>query len=81
MTTDVTIVCAACGMGTRAEVSEPPRFGVDLAAIAEAVGFTYEFDPAYGRVVIFCGNRCKTANITKRGHLRRHIIAPKEQAA
>jgi hypothetical protein len=81
MTTDVTIVCAACGMGTHADVSEAPRFGVDLAVIAEAVGFNYVFDIAYGRVVIFCGDRCKTANITKRGHLRRYIIAPKEQAA
>lgn len=80
MSTEVTIVCAACGIGTRAEVSEPPRFGVDVAVIAEAVGFNYVFDLAYGRVVIFCGDKCKNANITKRGYLRRNIIAPKESA-
>lgn len=75
----VTIVCAACGKGRCAEVTQRPQFDVDVAVIGEQLGFKYVFDMAYGRVVIFCSDECKQANITKRGHLRRNIIAPKVQ--
>lgn len=77
----VSVVCAACGKGASLEVDQPPQFGVDLAVMAETVGFTYVFDMARGRVVIFCGDRCASANFTKAGYLRGKIIAPKDVEA
>lgn len=80
MSHTVHVVCAACGCGKPIEVDELPQFAVDVAIMAEASGFNYVFDMAYGRVVIFCSDRCKDANITTRGYLRRNIISPKDQA-
>lgn len=76
--TPIQIVCAACGDARGIEVDGAPRFGVDVATYADAVGFQYVFDLNYGRVVIFCSDQCKDANVTKRGTLRRNIVEPKE---
>lgn len=74
---EVTIVCAACGKGRFAQVDQAPQFAVDLAVMAEAIGFMYVFDMARGRVVIFFSDRCTRANLTKAGYLRANIIQPK----
>lgn len=74
----ITLVCAACGEKKQADFP-PPQLGIDLIPAAESVGFKTVYDPRYGRMVIFCGEKCMRTNLNKDGKLRKYCRPPKKE--
>jgi len=72
----ITLVCAACGEKKQADFP-PPQLGIDLIPAAEFVGYKAMYDSRYGRMVIFCSDKCIIANRNKDGTLRKYCRPPK----
>jgi hypothetical protein len=71
----ITLVCAACGKRKEVDCT-PPQLGIDFAEICKSTGFLPVMDFAQSRVVVFCSDECKKANLKKNGTLRRYIRKP-----
>ena len=74
----ITLVCAACGKRKEIDCA-PPQLGIDFAEICKSAGFVPVMDFVQGRVVVFCGDECKKANLKKNGTLRRYIRKPQAE--
>ncbi len=70
----ITLRCCVCGKAEKAVVGEFPRFGFEVTAIAESVGWGTGTDSKHRRTLVFCSIRCKKAALKKDGKSYRKFI-------
>lgn len=77
----ITLKCCVCGKEKRGAVKELPRFGFEVKAIAESVGWVAGTDFGYSRTLLFCSFRCEGAALKKDGKSYRKFIPTLPQEA
>jgi len=69
----ITLRCCCCGESKTGEIERLPIFAFELAAIANAAGMKGVIDGGFGRCLVFCGDDCAKASLTKKGYFPARI--------
>jgi hypothetical protein len=67
---NATLVCWACGKKHSVVMTREPQFAFELALGATDVGWVGCLDLDHDRTLVFCSNRCRDSQVTKRGLFR-----------
>ena len=83
----ITLDCWTCRGKITGEANRHPQFAVELAQMAEQVGWIGHIDIQRGKVLVFCCDSCLAAARTKSGQIRArrpaagsHVVAVKSIA-
>lgn len=76
----IALKCCTCGSEKEVEVMNLPQFGFELAKMAQDSGWKGAIDFNYGRVLVFCGEDCYKAQLTKAGTIRKRLLRKEANA-